>query len=155
MTCKSAVNFFPCVYNIYHLRSAVYNDEPVNNLEVAFYETGRGQENVMRAVAPIVDDFNPDIVLYIGCAGGDPGEFNVCDVFIPTHLWPYEKGKETTGGFVSRAHPLEPTGYLRDMATSIAVRPEWRARIPKDFQCESKVKLGGLASGNKVLADEE
>jgi hypothetical protein len=30
---------FPCVYNIYHLRSAVYNDEPVNNLDV--YEPHR------------------------------------------------------------------------------------------------------------------
>ena len=143
------------VYNHYQLRTAVNKDDPVANLQIALYETGRGQEKVMPAVPPIVGDFDPDIVLYIGCAGGDPSEFNVYDVFIPTHVWPYEKGKETTRGFEFRAHPLEPTAYLRNMATSIADRQKWRARIPEAFQVASKVETGGLASGNKVLADEE
>lgn len=138
------------VYNLYQLRTAVNKEEPVKDLQIALYETGCGQEKVMPAVPPIVGDFNPDIVLYIGCAGGDPSEFNVYDVFIPTHVWPYEKGKETTRGFESRAYPLEPTAYLRE-----ADRQKWRARIPEAFQVASEVKPGGLASGNKVLADEE
>src|SRR5271165_3708443 len=74
------------VYNLYKLRANVNKDEPVKNLQIAFYETGRGQEKVMSAVPPIVGDFNPDIVLYVGCAGGDPGQLKVNDVFIPTHV---------------------------------------------------------------------
>jgi nucleoside phosphorylase len=143
------------VYNLYKLRSHVNKDDSARDLEIGFYETGRGQEEVMSAVPPIVGHFNPDIVLYIGCAGGDPAQVKVNDVFIPTEVWPYEKGKETTHGFESRAHPLRPTRYLRDMATSIAERPQWRARIPETFQFDSSVTTGGLASGNKVLADEE
>ena len=143
------------MYDVYKLRAEITEDKPATNLEIGFYETGRGQEEVMSTVPPIVGHFNPDIVLYIGCAGGDPAQLNVNDVFIPTEVWPYEKGKETTNGFESRAHPLRPTRYLRDMATSIAERPHWRARIPETFHFASSVTTGGLASGNKVLADEE
>jgi nucleoside phosphorylase len=145
----------PGAYDIYELKTAVNKDEPVKDLQIAFYETGRGQDNVMQATPPIVGDFKPDIVLYVGCAGGDPDELKKYDVFVPTQVWPYEKGKETTSGFKPTAHPLEPTRYLRDMVTSIAKRQEWRARIPNVFQGSPEVKTGGLASGNKVLADEE
>jgi nucleoside phosphorylase len=144
------------VYNVFHLRSASANNQPVKDVQIALYETGRGQEKVMPAIAPIVGDFNPDIVLYVGCAGGDPSHLNIYDVFIPTHVWPYEKGKETAKGFVTRAHPLEPTGTLKDMALAIAERPKWRQRVPLETPGESvSVKLGALASGSKVLADEE
>jgi hypothetical protein len=64
-------------------------------------------------------------------------------------------GKETTSGYLPRAYPLEPTGYLRDMVLSTADRSKWRERIPDSFQFASRVKEGSLASGNKVLADEE
>ena len=142
-------------YDVYKLRADINKDKPVQNLDVACYETGRGHEEVMAAVPPIVGNFNPDIVLYIGCAGGDPNELKLNDVFIPTEVWPYEKGKETTGGWVSRAHPVSPTRYLRDMARSLGKRPDWRSRIPETFRADSSVTTGGLASGNKVLADEE
>jgi nucleoside phosphorylase len=142
-------------YNVFHLKAAINKNQPVKNLDIALYETGRGQEEVMPAIAPIVQDFLPDIVLYIGCAGGDRKELKVNDVFIPTQVWPYEKGKETTRGFQRRAHPLQPNRYLVDLATSIADRPKWKKRLPAGYKLASKVATGGLASGSKVLANEE
>ena len=150
------------VYDVYHIRKEVGSDQAVNDIEVALYETGRGQEKVMPAVPPIVGDFDPHLVLYIGCAGGDPEEIKVYDVLIPSDLWPYEKGKETKDGFKSRAFPLEPDGYLYGLVKAIAIRSKWRTRIPTVFQVDSAgkkinstVKPGMLASGNKVLADDE
>ncbi|HXW72483.1 MAG TPA: hypothetical protein VEK34_13770 [Methylocella sp.] len=144
------------VYDVYNIRKVVGRNEVVDDIEVALYETGRGQEKVMPAVPPIVGDFDPHLVLYIGCAGGDPKEIKVYDVLIPTYIWPYEKGKETKNGFKPRAYPLEPDGYLHDLVKAIAARPKWRTRIPTFFQVDSEgnqinstVIPGMLASGNK------
>lgn len=150
------------VYEVYQLKRDIGGDAVVPNVEVALYETGRGQDEVLPAVPPIVRDFDPHLALYVGCAGGDPNEINVYDVFIPTDAWPYEKGKETEAGFESRAHPLKPTRYLYDRAMATAIRPKWRARIPKGFLVDfegnpivSQVKPAPVASGNKVLTDDE
>ena len=150
------------VYDVYKVRSEVGGDQAANNIEVALYETGRGQEKVMPSVPPIVGDFDPDLVLFVGCAGGDPNGISVYDVLVPTDVWPYEKGKETKAGFKSRAYPMEPNGHLRDLVGSIANRSKWRERIPRQFQVDAKgnqinstVKFAMLASGNKVLADDK
>jgi purine-nucleoside phosphorylase len=120
-------------YETYRLRAQLTGQGVVKDLEVAHYETGRGQDRVLLAVREIVTDFDPDIVLFVGCAGGEVSELNVNDVLIVTHAWPYEIGKEGARKFKSRAHPLEPDGYLVDVANSIGKRTAWRSRISKEY----------------------
>ena len=150
------------VFDTYKLKGDIDGNNAVGDIEIALYETGRGQEKVLPSVAPIVGAFNPDLVLFVGCAGGDPNEIKVYDVIVPTDVWPYEKGKETKAGFKSRAFPMEPTGYLLDQTKVITNRSKWRERVPKRFQLDangnqinSTVSFDMLASGNKVLADDE
>jgi nucleoside phosphorylase len=143
------------VYSVWHLRAAVDQDAVVKDLEVALYETGRGQDEVWRSVHAVVTHFKADVVLYLGCAGGEASELKVNEILVATEAWPYEKGKETPRGFLSRAHPLPPTRLMKDYAIAVSERSEWRKRIPADFPGESEVKFGGLASGNKVLATEK
>jgi nucleoside phosphorylase len=149
------------VYDTYKLKAKIGGSQAADDIEIALYETGRGQEKVLPSVAPIVGEFNPDLVVFVGCAGGDPNEIKVYDVLVPTDVWPYEKGKETKAGFKSRAFPMEPTGYLLDQTRAIANRSKWRMRVPKRFQLDAKgkrinstVSFEMLASGNKVLADD-
>jgi nucleoside phosphorylase len=142
-------------YETYRLRAQLTGQGVVKDLEVAHYETGRGQDRVLLAVREIVTDFDPDIVLFVGCAGGEVSELNVNDVLIVTHAWPYEIGKEGARKFKSRAHPLEPDGYLVDVANSIGKRTAWRSRISKEYNVPSSVKPGQVASGNKVLVSEK
>src|SRR5262249_43452091 len=150
------------VYDTFHIRREIGSDQVVKDVEVVLYETGRGPESVMPVVAPIVGDFDAHLAVYVGCAGGDPKEIKVYDVFIPTDVWPYEKGKESKRGFEPRAHPLVPDRYLHDLVKAIGARPNWRKRIPDHFkrdaegkQIEANIRRGMLASGNKVLADDE
>jgi len=143
------------VYDVWHLKVQGEGGAVVPDLEVALYETKRGQEAVMRAVPQIVTEFNADVVLYLGCAGGMASKLRIGDVFVVTDVWPYELGKETDQGFVSRAHPLPPDNLMIDYAKLESERQAWRKRIPSEFAGAPEVKFGALASGSKVLATEE
>lgn len=126
-----------------------------SHFEVAIYEAGKGQAETIIATGALVESFQPDVVIYIGCAGGDPEHTSVGDVFVGTHVWNYEKASETADALKSKAHPICPDRVLLDEARSVADFDLWKARLLPGGNPDAKVVFGEIASGEKVIKSTE
>ncbi len=95
-----------------------------------------------------MEAFNPYLVIYVGCAGGEPTESCIGDVFIATDIWNYEAA--SVGGGVEikpKGHPVCPDRVLLDEARSIDEFNHWRHKIPGGARNDVSVRFGQMASG--------
>ena len=102
-------------YTIWHLRSSQDREHAVRDLEVALYETGRGQAKTIIHTTPLVESFRPDVAMFIGCAGGDPDDTEIGDVVVATEIWNYEAasvGADDEGRI--KGYPSSPDRVLID-----------------------------------------
>lgn len=123
--------------------------------EVALVEVGPGNLNASLETERAIDHFGPQVVLFVGVAGGVK-DVKLGDVVVATKVYGYESGKDTADGF--RARPdLGMTGHaLLSRARAEARQLAWAARVkgtpaPEDVE----VVIGPIAAGEKVLANRE
>lgn len=125
--------------------------ESTPEFEIAIYEAGKGQAETIIATGALVESFQPDVVVYLGCAGGDPEHTRIGDVFVSTHIWNYERASETADRLRSKAHPICPDRVLLDEARSVADFGEWKSKLLSCEGSEAQVIFGEVASGEKVI----
>src|SRR5262249_14779712 len=81
------------VYRRAKIRRGIGSDAPVEQWDIAIYRTGRGQQPTTYGTQILLQHFRPDIVLYVGVAGGDPThpELSIGDVVVGKVVRYYER----------------------------------------------------------------
>ena len=107
-----------------------------------------------------VQDWSPGAVLLVGFAaaahdGSESDHERLGDLIIGTHVYYYERGKETASGVVPEPYMHSASADLFRIASTL---PEWTSRIlvqrPDRKRERPKVITGVIASGERVIADE-
>lgn len=122
-----------------------------SELEIAHYETGRGQFSAIQAAGQFIEAFDPDIVVYIGCAGGDNTCLDIGDVIVGTKIWNYEQASIGDDTYKYKPHPVFPASVLVDEAKGVADFGSWKKRLIGESSDTGKITFGEIASGDKVI----
>lgn len=113
-----------------------------NVLRVALVETGMGTTNASLATHAATERLSPTLVIYAGIAGGVK-DVGLGDVAIASKVYYYESGKTVDGRFLPRPEAYQTPHRLATIGREIAHQDR------ENF----KVRVGAIASGEKVLAD--
>ncbi|MBI3916367.1 MAG: hypothetical protein HY322_05105 [Betaproteobacteria bacterium] len=72
----------------------------INNIgwAIVVVETGKGNVQAAIATERALHFFNPDIAIFVGCAGARK-DCKIGDVIVASKIYDYESGAETAGGF--------------------------------------------------------
>ena len=79
--------------------------------------------NVLSGVTTsrVVNMIEPDVTLFVGCAGGIPGKVNPYDVVVGSRIYYYEPGRSTDDSFPGRILPGRRASF-----SSVRMRKSFR-----------------------------
>lgn len=120
-----------------------------HEFEIIVKKTGAGNETVTLAAEKMIVRYSPKALFLTGIAGGVK-DVKIGDVVVGIQAHGYDIGKETEGGFKARPDSFRATRSLVNLAEIVADAKKWKKRAP--FDTDTKVYLGPIASGNKVIA---
>lgn len=114
-------------------------------------QLGPGTVDTSSGVVAIAAKFNPDVLMFVGIAGGLK-DVTIGDVVVATSVQWTERGKSTDSGYNMRAltAPLSP--MLSQWGLKIARDNTWTTRLAKIPPKTPKVVVAPIASGEKVIA---
>ena len=94
---------------------------------VGIAQIGEGNQRVAFEVERIIDYFKPDVILFVGVAGGVKN-VTLGDVVVPNQVYGYESGaaEET---FKPRPRINRPTHDLEQLAKAEAIKTDWLRRF--------------------------
>ena len=134
------------------VRGTVFHVGSFDEWVVAVAECGEGNVPVAATVDRGIGHFHPEIVLFVGIAGGVK-DVSIGDVLISNKVYGYERGKDTEDGFKPR--PLAyPAAYtLEQRARAVKLAEDWRKRLSSSLpHSNPKIYIGAIAAGEKVVA---
>lgn len=110
--------------------------------------TGRHNEAAAVAVERAVAEFEPQVMLLIGVAGGRR-DSRVGDVIAATEIYGYESGEDTDEALLTRIKTLQSTYRLTQQAHQVEVEGTWFERIGNGER--PRVHHRPIAAGSKVI----
>jgi nucleoside phosphorylase len=112
-----------------------------------------GMKNIDMALATekAIREFQPQIVLLVGIAGGVK-DVQIGDVIIASSAFIYDAGKESESGFQPRPAEYVFSENLLAYAKLVSREPDWKKRT-SDGAPDATVLIGPIAAGDKVVAD--
>ena len=139
------------VYRRAKIRTGLTEENSIPQWDIAVYRTGRGQQQAAYGTQILLQHFKPDVILYVGVAGGDPtdGELSVGDVVVAKVVRYYERTSQYSDTFVIKDESHFPNRALIGAAEYEADESEWLTRVA-GAKPNSKVVVGEIASGEKV-----
>jgi nucleoside phosphorylase len=120
---------------------------------VGLAEIGAGNVSAAVAAQRALDYFQPDVILFVGVAGGLK-DVRIGDVVCATKVYGYESGKADTT-FKTRPEVHNSSYTLVERSRAEARKDDWRQRITveqEDAFQPPKVYIGPIAAGEKVLS---
>jgi len=121
--------------------------------EVIVVETGAGTTRAATRTAYIIGHFKPQVVLFVGIAGGIK-DVKLGDVVVASKVYSYESGRADPH-FQSRPEIYQPTRRILQRARAVARKDDWLERLKENFSgpdAAPKVIVAPIASGNLVVA---
>lgn len=123
--------------------------------DVGIGQIGAGNIASAAAVERAVTHFNPEVMLFVGVAGGVK-DVTIGDVVAVTKACGYESGKVADEGFLARPEVGMSSYRLVERAKVEARKAGWRQRIRGVERLVSvpapKAFVGPIAAGEKVIA---
>jgi nucleoside phosphorylase len=109
------------------------------------------------AMATAALSWSPQVALFIGVAGGFPGDVDLGDVVASTIVHEYEIGKDTEAGYEERALQHVAAFDLKQRAGHVVLNDDWRKRIvdreaAPTNQRIPRAYLEPIAAGGKVVS---
>ncbi len=132
--------------------------------EVTIAQSGQGNVNAAIAATEIASatesalaNFQPDIALFVGIAGGIPGkDVQLGDVIAVEEAYDYENSKIEKGKKNPRGGTQSSKERLIDLAKQLAIQEDWKKRIhEKKSHVNPKVLSKPVASGGAVVGSTE
>lgn len=122
---------------------------------VAIALIGAENDNAAVETKRAIDYFKPDVVLFVGVAGGLK-EMKLGDVVAATKIYDYKSGKVTEQGLCTRPNAPVVSYALEQRARIEATEDDWLQLI-KGKHCKRPPQafVGPIASSNIVLASKE
>lgn len=122
--------------------------------EVAVAEIGEGNIGAAVGTAKAIEHFDPDLVLFVGVAGGLKSGMRHGEVVVASRVYNYHGGKAEAELY---ARPLAfPISHKLDQAVRDAMRGAWfvdaTADVPPD---QPPVRLKPIAAGEVVVASTD
>jgi nucleoside phosphorylase len=81
------------------------------------------------SLANAINNFKPEVALFVGVAGAISGKVALGDVVAATTVFDYDQGKETAAGYEPRELQLHSSFNLTQRALHVAAAGQWPARI--------------------------
>lgn len=137
------------IYNIGYFKGRGYNWKVILEL------IGPGDSNAASRTTAIINRFEPDIILFVGVAGGVK-DVQIGDVVVANKVYGYEGGKVADDGFWSRPEGANAAFRLQERAKNEAMNETWRNRIKGTEQSRlPDAYVGAIAVGEKVIASTD
>lgn len=127
---------------------------PINcqNSVVYLRECGKGNYKSALSTEKLIKYVNPDYAFFIGVAGGIK-DLNLCDVIVGEKVYGYESGK--SGDKLQTRPELGKSNYrLVERAKVESRSGDWKKLLNGDCNKDSKVLIGNIVAGEKVLISE-
>jgi formylglycine-generating enzyme required for sulfatase activity/nucleoside phosphorylase len=121
--------------------------------EVFVVETGMGSEEAAVFTEQAILTIHPDVVLFVGIAGGFKSKVAIGDVVVANYVYSYESGRQDSVGFYARPHSQRPSHRLEQRARAEIRSKSWQGFIPGRLAVtQPRAVVGPIATGAKVLA---
>lgn len=123
--------------------------------EIACALSEQGNSAAAAALANAINDFEPDVAILVGVAGGIAGKDAVIgDVVAGTRLIAYEGGKDTKDGLQPRPFDLPASFDLRQIAAHMLLDEAWQQRIltrEPSFPQSFNAHVEPIATGSRLV----
>jgi nucleoside phosphorylase len=134
-------------YGIVYERGQFAGDN--QSWEVAIIEIASSQPDAAFEAGRAINHFNPDLVLFVGVAGGIR-HVALGDVVVSTKVYSYNSPKEAHT-FKLRPEIGLSTYHLEQLARVEASKNNWLERLPHTIKLHPRVFIGPIAAGECII----
>ncbi|MFD0862087.1 hypothetical protein ACFQ1M_07695 [Sungkyunkwania multivorans] len=128
-------------------------DEKIWKVGVA--EVGAGNTQCCIETERAIDFFKPNVVLFVGIAGGFKDDITFGDIVVAERAYGYEMGKIKDGTLLTRPDSGKSSYAMLQRAKAVARKDNWKSRIigNEDGTINPNAIVKPIAAGEKVVAD--
>jgi nucleoside phosphorylase len=138
-----------------HPQGMVYERGVFGDWQVGIAEVGAGNNTSAVESERAIGHFEPDVLLFVGVAGGLKDDVKIGDVVAATKIYAYESGKVgDKDQFLTRPVVGNSSAQLVARARAEARKDDWRERLSSSEPLP-EVFVGAIAAGEKVVAAKE
>jgi nucleoside phosphorylase len=138
-----------------HPQGTVYEQGFFGDWQVGIAEVGAGNHSAAVESERAIGHFEPDVLLFVGVAGGLKDDVKIGDVVAATKIYAYESGKVGDDEqFLTRPLVGNSSAQLVARARAEARKDDWLKRLSLT-EPSPEVFVGAIAAGEKVVAAKE